>query len=231
MRTLGLVPARGGSLGIPRKNVRPFLGRPLLAWSVDAGVGSGVLERVVVSTEDAEIAGIARAAGAEVVDRQVELAGDEVSTAAVVRHALETLGWDFEAVVILEPTSPLRRPEHVREAVALLADADSVASVSEVPHHHVPSKLLRFRDDGTIEGIGGVHPRDMTHRRQDLPVVYAFDGNVFACRAEVVRVSEPPTIWGERVRGMHLDARYSVDLDRPDAWQPAEARMRELLGA
>jgi CMP-N-acetylneuraminic acid synthetase len=131
-------------------------------------------------------------------------------------------------VVVLEPTSPLRRPAHVREAAGLLGQADSVASVSAVPHHYVPQKVVRIRDDGMLEALDGTHPRDLTHRRQDLPTHYAFDGLIFACTSDVVR-SEPPTLWGDRVLGMRVESRYAVDLDRPEDWAPAEERMRAIL--
>jgi CMP-N,N'-diacetyllegionaminic acid synthase len=230
---LALIPARGGSRGIPRKNVKEFLGRPLLAWAVDAAQASGVCERIVVSTEDEEIASIGRAAGAEVpFIRPAELASDEASTAVVARHALDALrvsdGWQPEHVLVLEPTSPARRPEHVREAAALLREADSVASISEVPHHYTPSKVLRLSADGAIEGADGTPVMNMIHRRQDLPPAYAFNGVVFGCHAGLLR-NDPPTLWGKRVAGYVMDPGYAIDLDRPEDWLPAEVRVRELV--
>jgi CMP-N-acetylneuraminic acid synthetase len=226
---LGLVPARGGSKGIPRKNARTFLGKPLVLWAVAAGRESGVLDRLVVSTDDDEIAALAAAAGAAVVRRPAELAWDDTPTAAVVAHALEA---DDELVVVLEPTSPGRRAEHVRNAVARLRDsgADSLATVSPVPHHYVPSKLLDVRADGTIAGVDGTPVSAMTHRRQDLETAYAFDGIVFACRAELCR-RDPPTMWGERVLGLTVDPANAVDLDRPEDWAAAEAKLRDVLQA
>jgi len=225
-----VIPARGDSRGIPRKNARPFLGRPLIAWTIDAARDSGVAARILLSTEDEEIAELARAEGAEVVERPAELARDETPTAPVVKHALERSGAQGGLVLVLEPTSPGRRPEHVREAVELLAssEADSVASVCEVPHHQVAEKQLRLGEDGLLSGLDGGHIRSMTHRRQDLPVRYAFDGLIFGCRTELIR-RDDPTLWGEQVAGLRVHHRYSIDLDRPEDWAPAEARMRELL--
>lgn len=229
---LGLIPARGASKSIPRKNLKPFLGRPLLTWTVEVALECGILDRVVVSTDDEEIAVVARAHGAEVPFlRPAELARDDSPTETAVRHALERLraeGFEPAAVLVLEPTSPARRPRHVREAARLLAGADSVASISQVPHHYVPSKVLALAADGTIAGIDGTHPREMTHRRQELEVVYAFNGLVFGCKTEVV-LQDPPTLWGERVAGHVVDPRYALDLDRPEDWPAAEARMREIL--
>jgi len=214
---LALIPARGGSKGISRKNARPFRGKPLVVWAVEAALASGVCDRIVVSTDDDEIELLARAAGAEVVRRPPEVAADEVSTAEVARHALDALRERPDHVLVLEPTSPARSPEHVREAAALLMrdQAESIASVSEVPHHYVPSKSLQLGEDGTVVGVDGTSVARMTHRRQDLETVYAFNGIVFGCRGELLR-RDPPTLWGDCVVAQVLDSRFAIDLDRPE---------------
>jgi CMP-N,N'-diacetyllegionaminic acid synthase len=232
---LALVPARGGSKGIAGKNVRPFLGRPLIEWSLDAARASGIFDRTVVSTDDEETASIARAAGADVpFVRPQELAGDETPTAPVVRHALDWLrendGWSPDVVFVLEPTAPGRTAADLTGALDLLlsAGADSVASVSRVPHHFVPSKQLELRADGTIAGADGAAVGAMIHRRQELAPAYAFDGIVFGCRTDLL-LADPPTLWGETVVGYVVDAARAVDLDREEDWAPAEARLRETL--
>lgn len=231
---LAVIPARAGSRGIPRKNVRPFCGRPLLAWTVDAARKSGVCDRIVVSTDDEEIAACARDAGGEAPFlRPSEMARDDSPTDEAVAHAVREIeasdGWIPAHVLVLEPTAPFRRPRHVREAAELLVegDADSVASVHEIPHHHHPEKALRRRPDGTVEGWRGGSVREMTHRRQELETSWAFDGLIFSCRTELVRCA-PPKIWGGRVLGYPIDPRYAVDLDEPEDWAPAERRAREL---
>jgi CMP-N-acetylneuraminic acid synthetase len=227
VRAVVVIPARGASKGIPRKNVKPFLGRPLLAWTVETALETGV-GPVVVSTEDDEVAEVARAAGAEVVRRPVELAGDEVPTAPAVRHAVESLDEAPRFVLVLEPTAPARQPLHVRGALELLesSGADSVATISEVPYHHVAEKQLRVGPDGSLAALDGRPVAAMTHRRQEVEPVYAFNGLVWGCRAEVLAGD---TLWGERVVGYIVDPRYAIDLDRPEDWEPAEARVRELL--
>lgn len=232
---LAVIPARGGSKGIPRKNVRDFLGKPLLAWTIETAAKSGVFNRIVLSTEDEEIARIGREYGAEVPFlRPSELAQDTTPTAPVVRHAMEWFrdheGWVPDFVAVLEPTSPLRRPFHVKEAAEILVsrDADSVASISEVPHHYSPCKALVLGSDNTLAGVGGTHVRDMVHRRQDLPVHYTFNGLWFSCRADLLW-RDPPTLWGNRIVGYLVEPKYSVDLDRPEDWVAAEARMHAIL--
>ncbi|MHB8643762.1 MAG: acylneuraminate cytidylyltransferase family protein [Gaiellaceae bacterium] len=234
MSVLGLVPARGGSKGIPGKNARTFLGVPLVARAIAVALESGALDRVIVSTDDEAIAAIALAAGGEVpFVRPEELAQDDTPTAAVVQHALVHArgeGDEPDVVVVLEPTSPGRTKLHVLEALALLrkSGADSVASVSKVPHHYVPSKQLTLTGDGALSGPNGTPIAALLHRRQDLPVSYAFDGVVYACRAALA-LQEPPTIWGERVVGYVVDPRNSVDLDRPEDWAPAEAKLTGVI--
>jgi CMP-N,N'-diacetyllegionaminic acid synthase len=224
---VAVVPARGGSKGIPRKNLREFLGQPLAAWTIKVAQEAGV--RVVVTSDDGETVALSVRLDAEVVLRPGELAGDDVPTAAAVRHALLAVCGDEPYVLVLEPTSPGRRAAHVCEAAELLrAGADSVASVSEMPHHYFPEKALRVREDGTIVGADGTAVRDMVHRRQDLRVAYAFDGIVFGCRRELV-LGEPPTVWGESVAALVVDPRHAVDLDRPEDWAPAEAKLRAIL--
>ena len=233
---LALIPARGGSRGIPGKNLRSFAGRPLLAWAVDAALRSGVSDRVIVSTDDVAVRAAAIAAGAEApFFRPAELATDDAPTADAVRHALEWLeradGWRPDVVAILEPTSPGRRPFHVGDGVRALAahpSASTVASISRVPHHFVPPKILRLSDDGTIAGSDGRPINEMIHRRQDLAAYHAFDGILFACRSDLLR-RDPPTIWGDEVIGYVVDAAFSFDLDDPGDWDLAETRMRAIL--
>lgn len=233
--SLAVIPARGGSKSIPRKNIKEFLGKPLLAWTVEVARESGVFERVILSTEDEEIAQIGRAYGAEVpFHRPQELAKDTTLTAPVIQHAVEWLRhheeWIPDFVMVLEPTSPVRRASHVREAAELLVNsgADSVASVSLVPQHYNPVKVLKLHGDGTITGIQGTHIRDMIHRRQDLPTYYAFNGLLFSCKTDVLSL-HPPTLWGERVLGYVVDQKYNLDIDSPEDWVVAEARMRKIL--
>jgi CMP-N-acetylneuraminic acid synthetase len=232
---LAVIPARDGSKSIPRKNTRDFLGKPLLAWTIETARVSGVFARVILSTEDQEIAEIGKAYGAQVPFRRpADLAQDTTPTAPVIRHTVEWLrdneGWSPEYVMILEATSPSRRVFHIREGAELLrtSGADSVASVSVVPHHYNPLKILRRADDGAITGIQGAPIREMIHRRQDLPTYHAFNGLIFSCRERVLQ-ADPPTLWGERVVGYVVDEKYNLDIDTPADWAVSEWRMRKIL--
>jgi CMP-N,N'-diacetyllegionaminic acid synthase len=172
VRVLGLIPARGGSKGIPRKNLAPVAGKPLLAWTIEAALGASSLAAVAVSTEDAEIAAVARALGADVLERPASLAADDTPMLEVVVHALDELP-GYDAVCLLQPTSPLRRSTHVDEAVRLFGEAqvDAVVSVTETPHQFLPDSLMRLEAGRLV----ALRPGSPT-LRQDKAVLYARNG-------------------------------------------------------
>src|SRR5688572_2181410 len=154
-RVLGLIPARGGSKGIPDKNIRPLAGRTLLEYAAQAASASAVVDRIVLSTDSERVAEEGRRAGLEVpFIRPAELAQDDTPMLPVIDHAVEFLaqhGWEAEIVVLLQPTSPLRTASHVRAAVQELREskADSVVTVVELPRHVSPDYVMRI-DDGRL---------------------------------------------------------------------------------
>jgi CMP-N-acetylneuraminic acid synthetase len=217
MAVLGLVPARGGSKGIAGKNLAPLRGKPLLAYTCEAARASRSLTRVVVSTDSKEIAAAARSLGVEVPFlRPASLAGDDVPMLDVVRHALDELG-DPEAVVLLQPTSPLRRAEHVDAAVELwrATGADSVVSAVRVPHHLTPGSLLVLGEDGRLAPL-----QPGPTLRQGKPVLYARNGPaVLVVRPSVVRAG---SLYGEDSRALVMAAEDSLDVDEPFDLELAE---------
>ena len=216
MRVLGVIPARGGSKGIARKNLAPLAGRPLLAYTADAVRASRRLTRTVVSTDDPEIAAAAQALALDVPFlRPPALAADDTPMLPVVQHALEAMqstGDAFDAVVLLQPTSPLRRGDHIDAALELLASsgADSVVTVVEVPHQFSPVSVLRI-DDGRLRPFqDGPKPT----RRQDKPRLYARNGPaVLAVRAAVVAAG---SLYGDDSRPLVMPMRDSHDIDSAD---------------
>jgi CMP-N-acetylneuraminic acid synthetase/2-polyprenyl-3-methyl-5-hydroxy-6-metoxy-1,4-benzoquinol methylase len=226
MNVLGVIPARGGSKGIPRKNLTLVGGRPLLAYTADAALGSRRLTRVVVSTDNEEIADAARALGLEVpFIRPRELAADDTPMLDVLQHAARELarsGFVADAVVLLQPTSPLRRAEHIDCAVELLEStrADSVVSVVEVPHQYSPASVMRL-DDGRLHPYGG---GTTVTRRQDKPQVYARNGP--AVLAVRTRVLEAGSLYGNDSRPLVMDQAHSLDIDGPEDLRAAE----QILG-
>ena len=224
MKTLGLVPARGGSKGIPRKNLRPLAGRPLLDYTARAALAAASLAKVVLSTDDEAIAEAGREAGLAVPFlRPPELAEDDTPTLPVVQHALRWLerhGETFDAVCLLQPTSPFRRAETIDACVALLerTGADSVVSVVPVPPEHNPHWVYFRSADGLIRlAMGESAP---IPRRQALPPAYCRDGSVYVSRSAVVL--ERGTLYGDRVAGFVSEEEDVVNLDEMDDWRRAE---------
>jgi len=192
MNVLGLITARGGSKGIPGKNLAPCGGLPLLAWTCAAARDARCLTRTLVSTDDPAIAEYAVAAGVDAPFlRPAALASDTATSIDVAQHALAWLEeherWRVEVLVLLQPTSPMRRARHIDEAYAALGEADSVVSVVEVPHRFAPWSVLVRDGELVREYQAGELPFDR-FRRQGQPVLYARNGPaVVVTRASVIR--------------------------------------------
>ncbi|SRR5258706_14387178 len=223
---LGIVPARGGSKGVPGKNVRPLAGRTLLEYTARAARESGVLDRVILSTDSPEIADTGRRAGLDVpFMRPVTLASDDTPMLPVIQHSLESLardGWSPDMVVLLQPTSPLRRPDHIRAAVTTLRDtkADSVVTVVELPRDRSPDYVMRI-DEGGLRPFLPEGAR--VTRRQDARPAYWRDGTVYAFwRATIERFGN---IYGDNCQALILDGHDSLSIDTTDDWDEAERRL------
>jgi CMP-N-acetylneuraminic acid synthetase len=223
MAVVALIPARAGSKGIPGKNLIACGGRPLIAHSIVAAREATRVDRVMVSTDDEGIAAVARQWGAEAPFlRPLELANDTAPMLGVLLHALSWLdaaGETVEALVLLQPTSPLRCAVHVDAAIDLFFGqrASSVVSVVEVPHAFNPVSVMKLED-------GLLHPYQASGatitRRQDKPAVYARNG-------PAVLVSAPETLrqgslYGERCVPLLMSARESIDIDSKDDLEMAE---------
>lgn len=222
-RVLAIVPARSGSKGVPGKNVRPLAGRTLLDYVAAAARGSGVIDRIVLSTDDEAIAEAGRGAGLEVPFlRPPDLARDETPMLPVLQHAvaqLEKDGWTAEFVVLLQPTSPLRTAAHVRDAVTLLREsgADSVVTVVEVPKHLSPDYVMRI-EDGVLRPFLPEGAR--VTRRQDVRPAYSRDGTVYAFRRDTL--DRFGSIYGDDCRPLVIAPADSLSIDTPDDWAAAE---------
>ena len=215
---LAIIPARGGSKGIPRKNLVPVAGKPLVVHSIEHALAARCVERVIVSTDDPEIADVARAAGAEVPFlRPAELAGDTVLDHPVFVHVLERLardeGYAPQLVLHLRPTAPRRLPGWIDAACALLRDdprADSVRSVSPPTQH--PYRMFRLDAEGYLDPLfKHEHPAPYLLRRQDLPAMWYYN-----CVIDVTRprtILEKGSMTGDRIRPYAMNAEDVVDVD------------------
>ncbi len=229
---LAIIPARGGSKGIPRKNIRSFAGYPLIAYSIAAGLQAKTVTRVIVTTDDEEIAEVARRCGAETPFlRPVELAGDHTLDLPVFQHTLTWLAehenYHPEAVVHLRPTTPLRPPDLVDRAVRILLDhpeADSVRGLT--PAHQNPFKMWLMDGEGksirpltTVPGI----EEPYNAPRQSLPTAYAHTGLIDVIRPATILKQN--SMSGRTILPVMFDPEYDIDLDTPDDWRRAEERL------
>ena len=186
---LGVTPARGGSKGIPGKNIRKLCGKPLIAWTIEAAKQSKLLNRYVVSTEDRKIAEAAREYGAEVLDRPKELATDEASTLSVLQDVLKKI--DADIVVLLQCTSPIRDRGLIDRCIKrfLETNADSLAT-------GFTCKLYEW---GTYSA-----------RRQDLKGFFHDDGNVYVVKADLIRKGK---LWGKKMEKMEISKNQNIEID------------------
>lgn len=228
-RVLAIVPARGGSKGLPRKNLRPLRGRPLVAWSIAAASGSRYVDRIVVSTEDDEIAEVARAEGADVpFPRPPELATDTAHAVEVVDHVVRTLassGDPYDYLLFLEPTSPLRTSADVDAALELLLRNDGDYCVSVMETHERPEWMFFINEKRQLNpAIGRFDARP----RQLLPPVYRLNGAVYAARVSAFLRDQSLTNESSYAHVMPLER--SVDIDGLDDLLRAEAILAAALG-
>jgi CMP-N,N'-diacetyllegionaminic acid synthase len=229
LKALGVITARGGSKGIPGKNLKLLAGVPLIAYTIEAARASGAFDRVIATTDDTAIAECARTYGCDVpFMRPPELAQDETPHLPVLQHAVSWLaeheGYRPEVVVILQPTSPLRRVEDIQRAIAMLADggADSVVSVSAVPGHMNPMRMLRVDEHGLVVlFVSGEPVRYRINRRQDMPDAWVMNGALYAFRTEVLFGREP-SLYGNRTLALPMPDPFGISIDTPEDWSAAE---------
>jgi len=226
---LALIPARGGSKSIPRKNIINFAGFPLIAYSIASGIAAETITRVIVSTDDEEIGDISRCYGAETpFMRPDKHAQDGTPDLPVYQHALTWLAdnedYHPDIVVQLRPTSPFRRVWHIDQAVLRLIehpDADAVRTVC-VPFQN-PFKMWRIDTDGIMKPLGrelGIDNEPYNQPRQVLPEVYWQTGYVDAAWTDTILLKNSMT--GDRILPLIIDPSEWVDIDSPDDWTRAE---------
>jgi len=226
---LGVITARGGSRGIPGKNIKILGSKPLIAYTIDAAQKSNLITHLIVSTDDEEIAAVCKKYGADVpFMRPKELAQDTTPHLPVMQHAIETveerLGTKFDYAVILQPTSPFRTVDDIDRTIQKLidTDADSAVALVDIDNSH-PMKAKRLEGDTVL-------PYTMSEtegtRRQDLPVAYKRSGAVYVMRRDILM--DQSSLYGERVVGHVVPKERSVDIDDEFDWLKAEYMLDKL---
>ena len=212
---IGIIPARGGSKGVPRKNIRLLNGKPLIYYSMKEAKKSTLFDRIIVSTEDEEVAEIAEKYDVEVIIRPEELATDDSPVMLTLQHVVtylkETEDYDTDIIVMLQSTTPFRKAIDIDNAIRLLieTDADSVVSVCEAPHTCNPHWVRKIVD-------GKLRPytdreADLHPMRQELPKVYWRNGQIYAVKKDVL--FDTGTLYGEDCRPYIMPRKYYVNID------------------
>ena len=222
---LAIIPARGGSKRLPRKNILDLAGKPLIEWSIEAGLKSKYIDKVVLTSEDAEILSIAKDIGVDVIDRPVQLSTDSSTSFDVVKHAVETIE-KYDYIILLQPTSPLRNEKHIDEAVELLIEknADSVVSVCEVDHSPLWSNTLP--DDGSMKDF--LRPEVAGKRSQDFEKYYRLNGAIYICKTKPM-MNYKTLFLKDNSYAYIMETSRSVDIDTYSDYLLANLILKEYV--
>jgi CMP-N,N'-diacetyllegionaminic acid synthase len=226
---LAIIPARGGSKRLPRKNVLDLCGKPLIAWSMEAGLKSKYISKVVVSSDDEEILKIATKNNVDIIKRPYELASDTATTFDAIEHAIKNLE-NYDYVVLLQPTSPLRNEKHIDEAIKLLEEknADAVISVCEVEHSPLWCNTL----DETFDMSNFLPDEVLSKRSQDLAKYYRLNGAIYICKTEKLLKNRGFFI-KENIFAYVMKREESVDIDAEIDFKISEVlintRIKDLI--
>ena len=224
MESLAIIPARGGSKGIPRKNVRQLAGKPLIAHTIECAQSSKSITKVIVSTDDTEIAAISKQYGAEVIWRPVEISGDTASSETALLHVLESLkntdNYQPDIIVFLQCTSPLTSPEDIDGTVQILLDEDADSAFTATPFHYFLWKI-----DQNGEAVGINHDKRIRPMRQEREPQYIETGAVYAMRTEGFLKAKHRFFGKTAIYVMPTERR--LEIDEPVDFEVAEVLVRE----
>lgn len=218
---LAIIPARGGSKRLPRKNVLDLGGKPLIAWSIEAGLKSRYIDKVIVTSDDDEILHIAKEWGADTIVRPDNIANDTATTFDVVKHTMDhSLAFDY--IILLQPTSPLRNEIHIDEAIELLIkkDANAIVSVCETDHNPLWSNTLP--EDGNMSNF--IREEIKNKRSQDLEKYYRLNGAIYICKTDKLR-EEKTFFIKNNIFAYQMDKKSSVDIDDEIDFQLAQINL------
>ena len=226
MSLLAIIPARGGSKGIPGKNIKPLMDKPLIGWSIDAAKGASCIDRVIVSTEDEVIASVARELGADVpFMRPADLAADDTPGVAPVLHAISRLS-DYDWVLLLQPTSPLRTANDIDGIWQFCQEQKAVSAVSVTQVGKHPYWMYRRDEAHRLKPF--IEGRPDVSRRQELPDVYALNGALYLARTDWL--VERKDLIGQETLGYIMPSERSVDLDTLQDWCWCEFLIEQANG-
>ena len=223
---LAIIPARGGSKRLPRKNILDLCGKPLISWSIEAALKSKYISKVVVSSDDEEILNISSNFGADIIKRPYELANDTATTFDAVKHTIDNFE-NYDYIVLLQPTSPLRNEKHIDEAIELLEEkqADAIVSVCEMDHSPLWSNTLP--KDGNMSNF--LKDEILNKRSQDLEKYYRLNGAIYICKTEKL-IENKSFFLKDNIFAYKMDRESSIDIDEEIDFKIAEILIKERIG-
>jgi CMP-N,N'-diacetyllegionaminic acid synthase len=219
---LAIIPARGGSKRLPRKNILDLAGKPLIAWTIAAGLKSKYIDKVIVTSDDDEILSIAQDSGSAVLKRPNNLASDKATTFDTIKHAIEKIN-RYDYIVLLQPTSPLRDQKHIDAAIELMLDrnADALISVCEMDHSPLWSNTLP--EDGSMCNF--LRDEVVNRRSQELETYYRLNGAIYICKTDKL-LEEESFFLKNNVYAYIMDRKSSIDIDEEIDLKIADIIMR-----
>ena len=222
---LAIIPARGGSKRLPRKNVLDLNGKPLIAYSIEAGLKSKYIDKVIVTSDDDEILTISERYGADTIKRPDELASDTATTFDAIKHAMENCE-RYDYIILLQPTSPLRDEKHIDEAIELLEskNADAVVSVCEMDHSPLWSNTL----NDSLSMSDFLKDEVVNKRSQDLEKYYRLNGAIYICNIKKF-LKEESFFLKDNVFAYKMDRKKSIDIDEKIDFEITKIMLRERL--
>jgi len=218
---LAIIPARGGSKRLPRKNVLDLNGKPLIAYSIEAGLKSKYIDKVIVTSDDEEILNISKEFGADIIKRPDALASDTATSFDAIKHTIDNVD-KYDYIVLLQPTSPLRSAKQIDEAIELLEskEANAVVSVCEMDHSPLWSNTLP--QDGSMQGF--LRDEILNKRSQDLEKYYRLNGAIYICKTDKL-LEEKSFFLKDNIYAFIMDRESSVDIDEEIDFKIAEVML------
>lgn len=228
MKILGLITARGGSKGVPGKNIKPLCGKPLIQYTIESAINSKLLTKICLSSDDDEIINFCKKFNISVpFKRPKGIASDNSKSIDVVIHALKyynAIGEYFDAVCLLQPTYPFRRKGLIDEAIIKFkkTSADSLISVLEVPHHYNPHWVFQTKKSNFLEIATG--EKHIISRRQELPTSYHRDGAIYITKSDIVLREK--SLYGKKISFILSDDNNYINIDTMKDWKMAEKKVK-----
>lgn len=225
-RFLAVIPARGGSKRLPKKNILNLASKPLIAWSIEAGNKSNYIDKVVVSSDDDEILTISKKYNADTIKRPSYLSKDTSNTFDAVKHTIEYISSKYDYIVLLQATSPLRNSRHIDEAIQLLESKNADAIISVCPMEHSPLWSNTLLDDLSMNNF--LNEKVLNKRSQDLDTYYRLNGAIYICKTNIL-LKEKTFFLKNNIYAYKMSKKFSVDIDEDIDFQLAELMIKNYI--